>query len=46
MEECAMRLTHSKDLLNAMRGEDLVAFDLPERAKKPQPDTVIRAGQR
>ena len=38
-----MRLTNTKDLLVAMRQEGKVAFDLPGRAKKPQPETVIRA---
>lgn len=41
MEAQAMRLTHTKDLLNEMRREGLVSFDLPLRAKKPQPDTLI-----
>jgi three-Cys-motif partner protein len=41
MEAQAMRLTYIKDLLNAMRSENLVAFDLPDRAKKPQPDTIV-----
>lgn len=43
MEAQAMRLTHTKDLLNEMRREGLVSFDLPGRAKKPQPDTLITA---
>jgi three-Cys-motif partner protein len=42
MEAKAMRLTHMKDLLNAMRQQNLIAFDLPGKAKKPQPETVIR----
>jgi three-Cys-motif partner protein len=41
MEECAMRLTHTKDLLNAMLQDGIVRFHLPDRAKKPQPDTII-----
>jgi three-Cys-motif partner protein len=43
MEQCAMRLTNIKDLLVAMRREDKVEFDLPGRAKKPQPETVVCA---
>jgi three-Cys-motif partner protein len=43
MEHCAMRLTNTKDLLVAMRNEGMVAFDLPGRTKKPQPDTTILA---
>jgi hypothetical protein len=42
MEQWAMRLTNTKDLIVTMRQEGLVAFDLPQRAKKPQPDTIIR----
>ena len=43
MEQQAMRLTQTKDLLNAMRQQGLVAFDLPGKTKKPQPDTIISA---
>lgn len=43
MEAQAMRLTHTKDLLNEMQREGLVSFDLPGRAKKPQSDTLIKA---
>lgn len=43
MEAKAMRITHTKDLLNAMRQENLVTFDLLGKAKKPQLDTVISA---
>jgi three-Cys-motif partner protein len=43
MEAQAMRLTQTKDLLNAMRQKGLVAFDLPGKMKKPQPDTMITA---
>ena len=43
MEQCAMRLTNTKDLLVAMRQEGAVAFDLPGRKKKPQSETVICA---
>lgn len=43
MEAQAMRLTQIKDLLNTMKREDLVAFDLPKGAKKPQPDTIVSA---
>lgn len=43
METYAMRLTQTKDLLNSMRKQQLVTFDLPSKAKKPQPDTIIRA---
>lgn len=42
MEQCAMRLTNTKDLLVAMRQEGMVAFNLPGRTKKPQPETIIR----
>jgi three-Cys-motif partner protein len=45
MEAHAMRLTQTKDLLNVMRREGAVSFDLPGKAKKPQPDTVIVAGR-
>lgn len=41
MEANAMRLTHTKDLLNDMRQRKLVTFDLPSKAKKPQPETII-----
>jgi hypothetical protein len=41
MEAQAMRLTQTKDLVNLMRRDGLVTFDLPDRAKKPQVDTVI-----
>ncbi len=41
MEEWPMRLTHTKDLLNAMKTEGAVDFKLVGRAKKPQPDTRI-----
>lgn len=43
MEHFAMRLTNTKDLLVAMRKDGKVAFDLPGRTKKPQPETVIYA---
>ncbi|TPG22278.1 three-Cys-motif partner protein TcmP [Sphingomonas koreensis] len=43
MEQCAMRLTNTKDLLVAMRKEGFVAFDLQGRTKKPQPETIICA---
>lgn len=43
MEQCAMRLTNTKDLLVTMRRDGVVAFDLPGRTKKPQPETVICA---
>ncbi len=43
MEAQAMRLTHTKDLLNAMRQENFVTFDLVAKAKKPQPETIISA---
>lgn len=43
MEQCAMRLTSTKDLLVAMRKEGIVAFDLLGRTKKPQPETIICA---
>jgi hypothetical protein len=43
MEAQAMRLTQTKDLLNGMRQQGLVDFELPGRTKKPQPDTVIAA---
>lgn len=43
MESHAMRLTQTKDLLNAMRLSGLVSFELPGKTKKPQPDTVITA---
>lgn len=43
MEAWPMRLTHTKDLLNAMKAEGTVAFELKGRAKKPQPSTVVRA---
>lgn len=46
MEAHAMRLTQTKDLLNAMRQAGIVTFDLPGNTKKPQPDTIIRAGER
>lgn len=46
MEAQAMRLTQTKDLVNAMRREGAVAFDLPAKAKKPQPDTLIRCNHR
>lgn len=46
MEPQAMRLTHTKDLLNVMRRQGLVTFDLPGKTKKPQSDTVIRAANR
>ena len=45
MEGQPMRLTHTKDLLVAMRQSNEVEFDLPKRAKKPQPDTLIMAAQ-
>jgi three-Cys-motif partner protein len=45
MEARAMRLTQTKDLLNDMRREGLVAFDLPGKTKKPQPDTIISAAR-
>ena len=41
MEAQAMRLMQTKDLLNKMRQQGLLTFDLPGKAKKPQPDTVI-----
>lgn len=43
MEAWPMRLTHTKDLLNVMKSEGTVAFELEGRAKKPQPATVVRA---
>lgn len=43
MEQYAMRLTNTKDLLVAMRTDGKVAFDLPGRTKKPQPETVVYA---
>ena len=43
MEAHAMRLTQTKDLLNAMRQQGLVQFDLPGRTQKPQADTLITA---
>ncbi len=43
MEARPMRLTHVKDLLNAMKRERAVAFELPTRAKKPQAGTLITA---
>lgn len=46
MEPQAMRLTQTKDLLNAMRRRGLVTFDLPGKTKKPQPDTRISAADR
>jgi hypothetical protein len=46
MEAQAMRVTHIKDMLNDMRRDGLVAFELPERAKKPQPNTAIRSAER
>ena len=45
MEAHAMRLTQTKDLLNAMKQKRLVTFDLPGRMKKPQPDTIVRASE-
>jgi hypothetical protein len=42
MEASAMRLTHIKDLLMAMRQLNLVTFELLGKAKKPQSETVIR----
>jgi hypothetical protein len=42
MENTAMRLTHTKDLLIGMRQQNFVTFDLPGKAKKPQPETVVR----
>lgn len=46
MEPQAMRLTQTKDLLNVMRRQGLLSFDLPGKTKKPQPDTVISAADR
>ena len=43
MEANAMRLTHTKDLVTAMRQQNLVTFDLLGKAKKPQPETVVKA---
>lgn len=43
MEELPMRLTHTKDLLNTMKSEGAVHFNLEGRAKKPQSNTVISA---
>jgi len=43
MEECAMRLTHTKDLLVSLRKEGKVMFDLQGRTTKPQPETVIHS---
>lgn len=43
MEAQAMRLTQTKDLLNVMRQQGLVNFDLPGKTKKPQSDTLIIA---
>jgi hypothetical protein len=40
-----MRLTQTKDLLNAMRQKGLVTFDLPGKTKKPQADTLITAAE-
>jgi hypothetical protein len=43
MEAHSMRRTHIKDLLNFMKQEGVVSFDLPARAKKPQSDTIVKA---
>ncbi|WP_267618248.1 three-Cys-motif partner protein TcmP [Erythrobacter sp. WG] len=43
MEECPMRLTHTKDLLNSMKLSGEVSFELVGKEKKPQPRTMISA---
>lgn len=43
MEANAMRLTHTKDLLIAMRQQNLLTFDLLGKTKKPQPETIVSA---
>ena len=42
LEVAAIRKTDMKDLLNRMRGEGFVAFDLPGRTKKPDGCVIIR----
>lgn len=42
LEVAAIRKTDMKDLLNRMRGEGSVAFDLPGRTKKPDGCVIIR----
>lgn len=43
MENHAMRLTDTKDLLVSMHRQNLARFELVGGAKKPQPDTVVSA---